>query len=255
MDRLAFTAAAAITEQTIARQHMVNELANMSTVGFKRSYDMAMQSITADGAGFSSRIQPQAVTKDLIRLEGGAVMATGRPMDIAVNGRAVLGVTSSDGNLAFTRRGDLRVNARGVLETGAGYVVRGEGGGPINVPPGFVVTINPDGNVVARDPALPSTQRGQTVGRLLLRDAANVPLVRRMDGLFDVFEKPVGSDIPGGPALAGVTPGALEGANVTAVQALVRLMDLSRSFEQQIRIIKESRQIDESGATMLRPTT
>jgi flagellar basal-body rod protein FlgF len=52
-----------------------------------------------------------------------------------------------------------------------------------------------------------------------------------------------------------VTPGALEGSNVTAVQAMVRLMDHSRSFEQQIKIIKESRQIDESGATMLRPTS
>jgi flagellar basal-body rod protein FlgF len=40
-----------------------------------------------------------------------------------------------------------------------------------------------------------------------------------------------------------------------AVQAMVRLMDHSRSFEQQIRIIKESRQIDESGATMLRAAT
>ena len=44
-------------------------------------------------------------------------------------------------------------------------------------------------------------------------------------------------------------------AFVTAVQAMVRLMDHSRSFEQQIKIIKESRQIDESGATMLRPTS
>ncbi len=255
MDRLAFTAAAAITEQTLARQHMVNELANMSTVGFKRSYDMAMQSITAEGAGFSSRIQPQAISKDVIRLDGGTVMATGRSLDVAINGKAVLGVTSTDGTQAYTRRGDLRVNARGVLETGAGHVVRGEGGAPINVPPGFVVTINPDGNVVARDPALPSTQRGQTVGRLMLRDASNTELIRRMDGLFDVYGKPIGTDIPGGPAMAGVTPGALEGSNVTAVQALVRLMDHSRSFEQQIRIIKESRQIDESGATMLRPTT
>ncbi len=253
MDRLAFTAAAAITEQTLARQHMVNELANMSTVGFKRSYDMAMQSITADGAGFSSRIQPQAISKDLIRLEGGTVMATGRPLDVAVNGQSVLGVSANDGTLAFTRRGDLRVNARGVLETGDGHVVRGEGGAPINVPPGFTVTINPDGNIVAKDPATPATQRGQTIGRLMLRDATSVPLMRRADGLFDVFDKPLGSDIPGGPSMAGVTPGALEGSNVTAVHAMVRLMDHSRSFEQQIRIIKESRQIDESGATMLRP--
>jgi flagellar basal-body rod protein FlgF len=255
MDRLAFTAAAAITEQTLSRQHMVNELANMSTVGFKRSYEMAMQAITAGGPGFASRVHPQAVAKDLIRLDGGAVVATGRSLDVAVNGRAVLGVSTDDGTLAYSRRGDLRVNARGALETGNGYLVRGEGGNTINVPPGFVITINPDGNVVARDPALPATNRGQTVGRLMLRSAANNDLARRMDGLFEVAGQPPGTALPGGPAPDGVTPGALEGSNVTAVQALVRLMDLSRSFEQQIRIIKESRQIDESGATMLRPTT
>ncbi|MFN5699604.1 MAG: flagellar hook-basal body complex protein, partial [Betaproteobacteria bacterium] len=177
MDRLAFTAAAAITEQTLARQHMINELANMSTVGFKRSYDMAMQSITADGPGLSSRIQPQAVSKDIIRLEGGAVMATGRALDVAVNGRAVLAVSANDGTLAYTRRGDLRVNAQGALETGVGHLVRGEGGNTINVPPGFIITINPDGNVVARDPAAPTNARGATVGRLMLRSAAGAELV------------------------------------------------------------------------------
>lgn len=255
MDRLAFTAASAITEQTLARQHMVNELANMSTVGFKRSYDMAMQSITAEGAGFSSRIQPQAVSKDLIRLDGGTVMATGRALDVAINGKAVLAVSADDGTLAYTRRGDLRVNAAGALETGTGQLVRGEGGATINVPPGFIITVNPDGNVVARDPAAASNNRGQTVGRLLLRDAANTQLARRVDGLFEVAGQPPGTAIPGGPAPSGITPGALEGSNVTAVHAMVRLMDHSRSFEQQIRIIKESRQIDESGATMLRSAT
>jgi flagellar basal-body rod protein FlgF len=255
MDRLAFTASAAITEQTIARQQLVNELANMSTVGFKRSYDMALQSITAEGPGFSSRIQPQAVAKDLIRLEGGTVMATGRALDVAMNGKAVLGVSASDGTLSYTRRGDLRVNALGSLETGNGNLVRGEGGATINVPPGFVITINPDGNVVARDPALPGNARGQTIGRLMLRDASTAQLARRADGLFEVAGQPSGTELPGGSAMDGVTPGALEGSNVTAVQAMVRLMDHSRSFEQQIKIIKESRQIDESGATMLRPTT
>ena len=255
MDRLAFTAAAAITEQTLGRQHMVNELANMSTVGFKRSYDMAMQSITAEGPGFSSRIQPQAVGKDIIRLEGGTVMGTGRDLDVAINASGVLGVSASDGTLAYTRRGDLRVNPRGALETGNGYLVRGEGGATINVPPGFVISINPDGNVVARDPALPPTTRGQTIGRLMVRDASATQLERRVDGLFQVIGQPPGAAIPGGPAPSGVTPGALEGSNVTVVNTMVKLMDHSRSFEQQIRIIKESRQIDESGATMLRPTT
>lgn len=253
MDRLAFTAAAAITEQTLGRQHMVNELANMSTVGFKRSYEMAMKSITAEGSGFSSRIQPQSMAKDIIRLDAGSLMVTGRPLDLAMNHNTVLGVTSADGSLAFTRRGDLRINANGVLEVGSGQVVRGENGA-INVPPGFVIRVNPDGTIFARDPAQPGVGQGQQVGRLMLRDATNTPLVRRADGLFQPEGKPTGSDITtAGPQMVGVTTGALEGSNVGAIQAMVKLMDHSRSFEQQIRIIKESRSIDEAGATMLRP--
>lgn len=255
MDRLAFTAAAAITEKTIARQRMVNDLANISTTGFKRSYDVAMQSITAVGPGFASRTQPQASSTDLVRLDAGTVVATGRPLDVAINGTAVLGVSSADGVLAFTRRGDLRVNAQGALENGAGHLVRGEGGAAINVPPGFQITISPEGDVLARDPAAPSNARAQVVGRLMLRNAAETPLSRRADGLFEVNERPAGTDIAGGPATSGVTTGALEGSNVTAVQAMVALIDHSRSFEQHIRMIKEIRGIDDSGATMLRAGT
>lgn len=253
MDRLAFTAAAAITEQALGRQHLVHELANLSTVGFKRSYDMALQSVAVQGSGFASRIQPQTVAKDQIQLEGGPVMVTGRPLDVALNGTTVLGVTAADGSLAFTRRGDLRVNAQGVVETGAGQVVRGEGGA-INVPPGSAITVNPDGTLYARDPAQGAAGRAQAVGRLWIRDASTTVLSRRSDGLFEPQGRS-GADVQNGAQLPSVTPGALEGSNVNGVQAMVRLIDHSRSFETQIRIIKDSKDIDESGASMLRPTT
>ena len=51
MDRLAFTAAQGIAEKAVARQLMTNELANVSTVGFKRSYDVALQAIKVEGSG------------------------------------------------------------------------------------------------------------------------------------------------------------------------------------------------------------
>ena len=73
--------------------------------------------------------------------------------------------------------------------------------------------------------------------------------------MFEPAGKPPNTDITNGNEVVSLTANALEGSNVNAVQAMVRLMDHSRSFEQQIRIIKESRQIDESGATMLRSAT
>jgi len=134
MDRLVFTANATIKEMAAARQVLVNELANVSTIGFKSSYDVALQSVKVNGSGFDTRMQAQSVSRDLIRLDPGSVMATGRPLDIAVTGLGVLGVQAPNGELAFTRRGDLRVNINGQLETGNGHLVMGEAG-PINPPP------------------------------------------------------------------------------------------------------------------------
>ena len=51
MDRLAFNAVAAITSQQLARQSAVNDLANLSTPGFKRSFESATRAVMADGAG------------------------------------------------------------------------------------------------------------------------------------------------------------------------------------------------------------
>jgi len=107
MDRLAFNAVAAINEQRNSRQMTTNELANVSTVGFKRSYEMATRAIKVEGDGLHSRYQPQSVSTDNIDLSPGAIMATGRKLDVAINGQGVMGVTTSTGELAFTRRGDL----------------------------------------------------------------------------------------------------------------------------------------------------
>ena len=61
-----------------------------------------------------------------------------------------------------------------------------------------------------------------------------------------------GEDITNGTIRPTLTAKALEGSNVNAMEIMIRLMDQSRSFEQQVRIIKESKTGDESGASMLK---
>ena len=251
MDRLVFTSNATIKEQATARQVLVNDLANVSTVGFKSSYDVALQSVKVEGAGFDSRFQAQTVSRDIIRMDPGAVMATGRPMDVALAGTGVLTVQAPNGDLAFTRRGDLKVNIQGQLENGSGHLVLGEGG-PITIPPGLMVNINPDGTIYARDPAQVGPVADVLIDRLRLRDVTGVSLGRRADGLFKVSEKPDGTDIAMTDQLPKVIPQALEGSNVSAIEAMTRLIDHSRSFETQIRIIKEMKGLDESGASMMK---
>jgi flagellar basal-body rod protein FlgF len=252
MDRLAFNAVAAINEQRVARQMSTNEMANATTVGFKRSFESSVRAIEVEGAGLKTRFQPQSFTEDFISMKAGPVMVTGNDLDISLSAHSVLGVTAPDGTLAFTRRGDLRVNAAGALETGNGNVVRAQGGGALTVPLGVKVTINADGSVYGIDPAQAGTVQPVLIANLLLRDASTTPLQRREDGLFAVAGAPKGEDITPGPIKPGLTSGALEGSNVNAISVMVKMMDQARSFEQQVNMIKESKSCDESGATMMK---
>jgi flagellar basal-body rod protein FlgF len=91
------------------------------------------------------------------------------------------------------------------------------------------------------------------LGQLMLRDASEMPLIRRTDGLFEPLEEDYrGSDFPDGPEPVSVVTGALEGSNVNPVEAMVKLMDYSRSFEAKIKTISDVKEIDESGASMMR---
>jgi len=252
MDRLIFNASAAMRERSVDWRMMTNDLANVSTVGFKRSFDLATQAMKAVGTGFESRSQPLGRYTDRVRQEAGPMMATGRELDIAMQHRTVLAVQAPNGEVAFTRRGDLRVNVNGALETGQGHLVLGNEG-PITVPPGFSVRINPDGTVVAANPEQPGQAPEQVVGQLRLREAGNVSLSRREDGLLAVSDQPSGTDITNGTEVPGVVTGVLEGSNVSAVAALTRLIDHARSFEMQVKVIKEAKEIDQSGTAMIKP--
>jgi len=255
MDRLAFNAVANINEARVARQMTTNELANVSTPGFKRSFEAALRPVKVEGAGFESRMQPRSETTDNINLKPGTQMATGNDMDISLSAQAVMGVSAADGTLAFTRRGDLKLTATGTIENGAGHLLRGQGGGAITVPPGFRVNINDDGSVYATNPAQAGPVVPVLIDRILMRDARQTPLDRRTDGLFQVMGKPPGTDIaaiPGVP-LPSLTSKVLEGSNVNPLEVMVKMMEQSRTFEQQVNVIKQAKDADESGSSMMKP--
>tara|TARA_B100001248_G_scaffold253290_1_gene230374 strand:+ start:777 stop:1538 length:762 start_codon:yes stop_codon:yes gene_type:complete len=251
MDRLAYTSLSAVVSQSEIRAQLTHSLANVSTVGFKESYELASQTAKVEGDGYETLYQPLLMKGDVIRLDPGTVTTTGNQMDVALNDKTVLGMQAEDGDIAFTRRGDLRVTASGVIENSAGQLVLGEAG-PISVPAGQLVSFSADGTVYASSPANPENAPIE-IGQLMLRDASEMPLTRREDGLFEpINELYRGTDFPSGPRVASLQSGALEGSNVNPVNAMVRMMDFSRSFEAQIKVIKESESIDETGSTMMR---
>ncbi len=255
MDRLAFTSANAINEMNYQRQALANEMANLSTTGFKRSFDSSLISVMAKGEGFDSRIQPKLMPGDFIDLKAGPLMVTGRDMDIALSGQTVMGVTAPNGELAFTRRGDLRPNNEGTLVNGAGHLVLGSDNNPITIPVGFKVRFGADGNVFVTDPNQQGVPQEAVVGQLFLRDASEVKLERREDGLFKVMGQASGTDFATGQQPVGLTSQTLEGSNVNPMAAMVRLIDQSRMFEQQVRMIKEAKSNDENASSMIRLQT
>ena len=251
MDKLAYTALSAMQSQSVVRAAIANALANVSTVGFKDSFQIASSAVKIDGPGHDSRFQPGLTIKDVINLTPGTPISTGRALDITMNDQTVLGVQTPEGEVAFTRRGDLRVSATGVLENAGGELLMGEGG-PITVPAGNLITISPDGTVFSQLPTEPDTP-AIALGQLMLRDASTTELVRRGDGLFEpraaAFK---GQDFPTGPKPVSISSGVLEGSNVNPIETMVKMLDFSRQFEMQLKLVKETQSIDEAGSTMMK---
>ena len=127
MDKAAFVALASVMEQAKVRASLTNSMANATTIGFKESFEAATSAIKVEGVG-TPRFVPSLVMQDVIKLDPGSVIETGRGLDIAMNDYTVLGIQAADGTIGFTRRGDLRVNGSGLIENMAGQVVLGEGG-------------------------------------------------------------------------------------------------------------------------------
>lgn len=242
MDRLIYTALTGLQRAQEAQGVTAHNLANLSTPGFRR--EMAALSagyVTPAGAAGSARVQSGGeAPHDL--LGPGRVDHTGSPLDVAMNGGAWLAVSDAEGAEALTRRGDLRLDSEGALRTGDGRAVLGVDG-PIQVAVGHqALRIARDGAVLTRATAeAPFVE----VGRLRLVTPDTERLQRGPDGLFR------SPDMAADPA-ATLTAGALERSNVEPTAALVELIQQSRSFEMQTRLLTTAREMDQGTASLMR---
>jgi flagellar basal-body rod protein FlgF len=242
MDRLIYTALTGLQRAQESQGVTAHNLANLSTPGFRR--EMAALSagyMTPAGAAGSARVQSGGESPHDL-LNAGRVDTTGNALDVAMNGGAWLAVADAGGGGALTRRGDLRLDFEGALRTGDGRAVLGIDG-PIQVAVGHqALRIARDGAVLTRATAeAPFVE----VGRLRLVTPDPVTLERGPDGLFR------GPDMAADPA-ATVTPGALERSNVEPTAALVELIQQSRSFEMQTRLLSTAREMDQGTAALMR---
>lgn len=242
MDRVVFTAMSG-AKQLMRRQELhAQNLANASTPGY-RQLQAAAESVPVAGEGLKTRAftNELAVASDFTP---GPLQSTGRPLDVAIRGAGFLTVQANDGAEAYTRAGNLQVNAEGNLVTASGLQVLGDGG-PIAIPPDTRVEIADDGSVSATSLTDPRTTG--VVGRLKLVNPESADLLRGNDGLFRTRD--------GAPAAADetvrVAGSTLEGSNVNAVEAMVGMIGLARQFELQLKMLEHAQANDRAGTQLL----
>ena len=197
---------------------IANNIANVSTAGFRRDqlrFDTVLGASLhfARAAGASVDLSP------------GTSQLSTSPLHAAIDGDGFFVIQSNDGRELYTRRGDFKVGPNGVLQLPNGTPVLG-GGGPIQIPPGAIAELRPDGTVVAS---------GAAVGKLR---------VVRFDAP-EVLGKGGGSAIEAWPEAQPqpvekprLAVGFVEDSNVDLSGELVALIVAQRSFEASVNSLR-----------------
>jgi flagellar basal-body rod protein FlgF len=244
MDRMIYVAMTGARQAMQSQAGASHNVANAATVGF-RAVQERLTAAPIAGQGLQTRVNSIGLPGGLSERPG-TIQQTGRDLDIAIQGDGWLAVQDEAGREVYTRAGNLRINASGLLETGAGQLVLGSGG-PITVPPYQSLFIGGEGQVSI----IGAGQQAQAlaeVGRLKLVTLDNGRLAARGDGLYEL---PDGETAPA-DASVRIASGQLESSNVNATEALVQMIELTRNYEMQVRAMNAAEQADTTAARLLR---
>ena len=221
-----------------------NNLANVSTTGFRADLH-SFSSVPIEGPGVETRVN--AVVESYgTDFSQGPITNTGRALDVAIQGRGFIAVQAPDGTEAYTRAGDLRIEPGGLLSTGAGHLIMGNGG-PVAIPPHKSLLIGGDGTISIQ----PLDQGPETLAivdriKMVKLDPARLQKgdegLLRMDG-----DGPNTAD-----ATVKLTSGALELSNVNVAKTLVNMIELARQYEMQVNVIKTTQENADTAAQLMR---
>lgn len=232
MDKSLYIAMSGAKQTLLAQTANANNLANAQTSGFKSDLEQ-FRSMPVYGPGYPTRVYAMA-ERPGTDLSPGAIQQTGRDLDVAVEGDGWLAVQGADGKEAYTRAGDLRITPEGLLQTGTGLQVLGQDG-PITVPPAQKLEIGKDGTI-SMVPLGANASNTAVIDRIKLVRPELQNMEKRSDGLMHVKDnKPV-------EANADVTliQGAVESSNVNTIGAMVDMIELSKNFELQTKVMKSA---------------
>lgn len=262
MDPALRTAASGMMAQQVRSEVIANNLANVNTTGFKRSRahfeDLLYQTVQGPatvGAPENQTIPAIQVGRGtrlsaVQRLHAqGPIETTQRPLDLAIEGEGLFPVQLPNGTTAYTRDGSFAISDQGTLVTQGGYAVSPG----IKVPAdASEVSVSRTGVVTAKRA---SSADPEEIGRIELARFANPSgLLSMGENLYS--ETPAsGEPILGFPQEDGMgrlLQGALEGSNVEIVQEMVDMITSMRAYEINSKSIKNSEQMAEIAASMVR---
>tara|TARA_R110002124_G_scaffold99270_3_gene245099 strand:+ start:122 stop:907 length:786 start_codon:yes stop_codon:yes gene_type:complete len=244
-------AATGMMAQQLNVEVISNNIANMSTSGFKRQraefQDLLYQNLRRVGTNSSDSgtIVPSGVQVGLGVKTGsvyrvmtqGDMNNTGNKLDLAIQGRGYFRVEMPSGTDAYTRAGNFQLSPDGQIVTSDGYAVAPG----ITIPAEAIdITISKDGQVQA---TIPGQTAPQVVGQLELSNFQNeAGLDPQGDNLF-IETAASGAATTGAPSAAGfgsLQQGFLETSNVNAVTEISDLITAQRAYEMNAKIITAS---------------
>lgn len=231
MDRSLYIAMNGAKQTLLAQTANANNLANTQTTAFKADFEQ-FRSMPTFGPGYPARVYAMT-ERPGTDLSSGSLQTTGRDLDVAINGEGWFAVRGKDGAEAYTRAGDLKVTPEGQLQNGAGLPVLGESGQAIAVPPFQKLEFGRDGTISVIPQGSNATTLVQ-VDRIKLVKPNLADLEKRDDGLMHLTR---GGTLPP-DADVKLVQGSLEGSNVNALSAMVEMIELSRNFELQSKVMK-----------------
>ncbi len=218
-----------------------NNLANASTVGFKRDRavfeDLMYQNVRQSGAqssegttlpsGLSIGTGVRLVATEKLHTQGNMI-STNNPLDLAIQGRGYFEILMPDGSTGYTRNGEFQVNSEGLIVNASGYTLQPG----INIPPNAQsVDVGVDGTVSV---LTPGNSAPSSVGTIQLVDFINPTGLQPLGG--NIFGETASSGAPqqGTPntsGMGGLLSGSLETANVNVVEELVNMIETQRAYE------------------------
>lgn len=226
-----------------------NNIANMSTTGFKRQraefHDLLYNNVQRPGAASSdagtivpSGIQMGSGVKaaGVYRInEQGPTQITDNELDLAIQGSGYFSVEMPDGNIAYTRAGSFQLNQDGQIVTLKGFPLQPG----LNVPPETVdLTVNESGEVLAK---IEGQEALVNVGQIDMTTFANDAGLEALgDNLFLPTEASGDPQIgvPNTPGFGGILQGALESSNVDIVSEITRMITAQRAYEMNSKVIR-----------------